>query len=111
VGPLFKASTACWGFFMMAYCYILYSPTINRFYVGSTELEPEQRLELHNIQYYGDKKFTARANDWALFLEIQCNSVQQARKIESHIKRMKSKTYIKNLKKYPELREKLIAKY
>ena len=35
----------------------------------------------------------------------------EARNIEAHIKKMKSKTYIENLKKYSDLREKLLEKY
>jgi putative endonuclease len=35
----------------------------------------------------------------------------QARKIENHIKRMKSKKYIKDLKSYSELSEKLFNQY
>jgi putative endonuclease len=31
--------------------------------------------------------------------------------IEEHIKKMKSKVYIQNLKKYPDMVKKLIAKY
>ena len=34
-----------------------------------------------------------------------------ARKIETHIKKMKSRTYCKNLLKYDEIMEKLIEKY
>ena len=34
-----------------------------------------------------------------------------ARKTEAHIKRMKSRKYIENLKLYPEMMEKLILKY
>ncbi len=34
-----------------------------------------------------------------------------AGKIENHIKKMKSKKYIKDLKKYPEIAQKLIKKY
>jgi len=36
---------------------------------------------------------------------------EQARKIEKQIKRMKSKKYIENLKKYPDIVKKLIEKY
>lgn len=79
--------------------------------MGSTELSPLERLELHNSQFYGNKKFTAKVNDWTIHLEIQCDSVKQARQIEAHIKQMKSTTYIKNLKKYPDIVERLLAKY
>lgn len=57
------------------------------------------------------RKFTANANDWKLFLLISCKSKTQALSIEKHIKKMKSKTYIENLKKYPEMIDKLKSKY
>ena len=86
----------------MYYCYILYSEDLNRFYIGSTSLSPEDRLERHLNKYYDDPKFTTKAKDWVLFLAITCSSFDQARKIESHIKAMKSKKYIDNLKTYPD---------
>lgn len=95
----------------MYYCYIIYSEYLNRFYIGATSLLPELRLENHLSEYYLSAKFTARANDWTIFLSIPCSSYEQARKIESHIKKMKSKKYIENLKAYPEIIEKLIIKY
>jgi len=36
---------------------------------------------------------------------------QQARNIEAHVKRMKSKQYLKNLSIYPAIIQKLIEKY
>jgi len=57
------------------------------------------------------RKFTAKANDWALFLKINCSSKTQGLQIEKHIKKMKSKSYIKNLLKYPEIIDKLKIKY
>ena len=96
---------------MIACCYIIHSPELDRFYIGSTILEPEIRLDRHLEKYYGSSKFTSRANDWKIFLVIDCNSLVQARKIEAHIKRMKSKTYIRNLKNDPDRVEKLFLKY
>ena len=60
---------------------------------------------------YGTKKFTALAKDWKIFPEISCSSLKQATQIEKHIKSMKSKVYIKNLKEYPKIIERLKAKY
>ena len=79
---------------MSAYTYILFSNKLNRFYFGSTELMPEQRLEMHISKYYGDKKFTAKTDDWVLYASIQCDSISQARKIESSLKRMRNRKYI-----------------
>jgi putative endonuclease len=57
------------------------------------------------------RKYTYRADDWVLFYKIECKSKAQAFAIESHIKRMKSKIYIENLRKYPEISERLLLKY
>jgi putative endonuclease len=98
-------------FLFMYFCYILYSATLDRFYIGSTSLETSDRLDNHLTKYYGASKFTAKANDWNLFFSIKCSSYSQARKIETHIKKMRSKTYINNLKRFPEISTYLINKF
>ncbi|MDZ7777198.1 MAG: GIY-YIG nuclease family protein [Bacteroidales bacterium] len=95
----------------MPFVYILYSQSADKFYIGATTEAPEQRLQMHQDKYYGNKKFTFKYNDWTLFHAIQCKSHSQARKIENHIKNMKSKTYIQNLKKYSAIEIKLLSKY
>lgn len=97
--------------FFMAHCYILFSKSLRKFYTGSTELDPNERLALHLSKHYGRNKFTSAANDWELVLSIKCNTIQQAKSIEKHIKRMKSTTYIENLIKYDEIQIKLLSKY
>lgn len=57
------------------------------------------------------KNFTIKADDWTLFFFKDGLEYKQARLIEKHIKEMKSKTYIRNLKAYPEIIEKLIERY
>jgi len=94
----------------MASCYILYSASIDRYYVGSTTLPVEDRLVRHNEGYY-DKKWTDQGVPWIMYLSIPCDSMTQACDIEKHIKRMKSRVYIQNLKAYPEIIEKLKTKY
>ena len=96
---------------MNFYVYILYSLQLDRYYSGTTVLEVNERLKRHLSDYYGDSKFTHKAKDWILFHEIECDSLEQARKIEAHIKRMKSKRYIENLKKYPEIAQELMNRY
>ena len=44
---------------MPALCYILYSKSFNKFYVGATHEAIEQRLEKHNNQSYGSHRYTA----------------------------------------------------
>jgi putative endonuclease len=90
----------------MATAYILYSKTLDKFYTGSCK-EFDFRL-LQHLQKVHNGAFTSAADDWVLFLKMDDLSYEKARKIESKIKKMKSKKYILNLNKYPELLEKLI---
>jgi putative endonuclease len=67
----------------------------------------DQRLYHHNHPIFGSK-FTARGMPWELFLSIACESKEHALKVERLIKSKKSRIFIENLKKYPELREKIL---
>jgi len=93
----------------MAYIYILYSNSLDSHYIGSCK-NLENRLFEHNNGTF-ENSFTSKAKDWVLLLEIENLGYQQARDVEKHIKRMKSKIFIENLMKYPELVEKLKARY
>lgn len=95
----------------MAFCYVLYSQSLNRFYIGCTHDEIDNRLEKHLSKVYGQKKYTAKADDWEVYLNIPCLSFNQAIKLENHIKKMKSKKYIQNMKEFPEIAQKLLIKY
>ena len=88
-------------------CYIIFSKTLNRFYIGVCHDDLEERIKKHNEHSYGSNRFTAKANDWELFLKIDCENFKEAVKIEKHIKSMKSSQYIKNLAQYPEMIKKL----
>ncbi len=94
----------------MPSCYILYSKKIQTYYVGFTTESILIRLSRHNEGYY-ENTWTARGVPWEIFLDIQCEKEAQERRIEAHIKKMKSKKYIENLKQYPELLEKLKERY
>jgi putative endonuclease len=92
----------------MPCCYILYSQKLTRFYVGvSTNLE--ERLKKHNNHTYGAHRFTAKASDWEIFLSIELVDYSHAVRLERKIKLQKSAKYIRNLKQYPELVEKIIS--
>ena len=95
----------------MYYCYIIYSPTLRRFYTGSTSLLASERIERHLEKYYGNNKFTSKVNDWELFYTIPCETRSQALKIERYIKKMKSAKYIRNLVKYPDIAIKLKIRF
>jgi len=88
--------------------YILFSSKLNWFYIGYTS-DFGTRLEFHkNAEHH---KFTSKADDWEVFLKIPCENKTQGLHIEKHIKKMKSKIYIENLIKYPEIILKLKDKY
>ena len=93
----------------MATVYILYSSNIDQYYIGSCS-NLQQRLAEHASKSY-HAGFTHRADDWKLFYSKENLGYTLSRKIESHIKKMKSRKYIENLNTYPEIMEKLIAKY
>ncbi|QXV67687.1 GIY-YIG nuclease family protein [Mucilaginibacter sp. 21P] len=93
----------------MAFVYILYSKTLKKFYVGSCK-DLLNRLDQHLSKEF-EKSFTTKATDWKLYWSINELNYEQARSIELHIKRMKSRIYIENLKKYSEITEKLKVKY
>ena len=88
--------------------YILLSKKLNRFYIGYTS-DLEVRLAFHKNAE--ETKFTYNADDWELFFSMVCENKTQALAIEKHIKSMKSKVYIENLKKYPEMVSKLLIKF
>lgn len=94
----------------MPCAYILYSPSKDSYYYGATTLSAEERLHKHLNDYY-DEKYTASIKDWQIFLEIGCSSMKQAMSIEKHIKSMKSRKYVQNLKLHPEMIGKLLEKF
>ncbi|MGB5982101.1 MAG: GIY-YIG nuclease family protein [Nonlabens sp.] len=89
--------------------YILYSVSIDRFYSGSCR-DFKERLEQHKSGFFTNS-YTAKAGDWEVHLEIQNLGYEQARMMELHIKRMKSKISFENLRNYPEMVERLKQKY
>ena len=93
----------------MHFCYIIFSESLCKFYIGETQ-NVSERLEQHNNGYFKNS-FTSKAKDWEIFLILKCSDIVQARKIEKHIKSMKSSVYIKSLKKYPELQHTLLQRY
>ena len=94
----------------MNHCvYILFSKKANSYYIGETS-DLANRLHWHNTGEF-KKSYTKIANDWEIFFVINCKNSIQARKIEKHVKKMKSKVYIENLLLYPEIINKLLEKY
>ena len=93
----------------MASVYVLYSVSADKYYIGSTK-DLMQRFEYHLLKEFKES-YTAKYHDWELYFEIPNLTIRIARKIESHIKKMKSRVYLENLRKHPEITKKLILKY
>ncbi|MFM8243028.1 MAG: GIY-YIG nuclease family protein [Crocinitomicaceae bacterium] len=58
-----------------------------------------------------DVAFTKRSDDWIIYFKIDDLTYETARKIEAHIKQMKSRKYIENLVRFPEISQRLIDNY
>ena len=78
---------------MRYYVYILYSETLNKYYVGSTE-DVEGRLEKHLQNHKG---FTGKAKDWILKYSETCSSRSESIKRKLQIKKWKSRKMIEGL--------------
>ena len=78
---------------MQAFLYILFSKTLNKYYVGSTP-DLDRRIAEHNR---GKEKFTKTGMPWILVYKEVFEELKQARQRESFIKKMKSRTYIERL--------------
>lgn len=102
VEPLIKITN-------LATVYILYSKKVDHFYIGSC-IDIEKRLIQHNTHFYKGA-YTAIAADWEVFYKFENLDLCLARKIESHIKKMKSKVYLENILKYEDIMKKLIDRY
>ena len=78
-------------FFMKVFfVYILYSKTIDKFYVGQTD-NLDERLISHNSE---KSPYTSRASDWKLVYVEEFSTRTLCRKRENEIKRKKSRKYI-----------------
>jgi len=74
--------------------YILYSISIDKYYVGHTD-DIERRLTEHNT---GQTRYTSsRGNPWKLVYQENYPSRSLAIKKEREIKAQKSRKYIENL--------------
>ena len=79
---------------MNATFYILYSQTLDRYYVGHTEDEMGERLRRHLSDHRG---FTAKAKDWQLVHTEAYPTKREAYARERQVKAWKSRAKIEKL--------------
>ena len=78
----------------MCYTCILFSESLNKYYIGSTALLPEQRLLRHLEKHCG---YTSKANDWKIVYYENYNTLSEARKRELQLKKWKNAARIAQL--------------
>ena len=78
---------------MKFYTYIIFSASLNKFYIGSTS-DIEERIVRHNQK---SKGFTGNKSDWALVYSESFKSREDAIEREFQIKKWKSRKMIEKL--------------
>src|SRR5436190_298810 len=68
--------------FMQGYVYILFSPSLQKTYVGSTD-NVQRRLIEHNL---GKSKFTSWGIPWLIWHVLEFPTLTEARKMEKYFK-------------------------
>ena len=79
---------------MLYTVYILFSPLKNKYYIGFTGDNIDERLRKHNSNHKG---FTGNCSDWKIVYQEKFTEKQQANKRENEIKNWKSRTRIEKL--------------
>ncbi|MCF8374389.1 MAG: GIY-YIG nuclease family protein [Bacteroidales bacterium] len=78
---------------MNYFVYILYSKSLDKYYVGYTE-NIEARIAKHNSKHKG---FSGKAKDWEVVYSESHDSKYEALKRETQIKKWKSSAMIEKL--------------
>ncbi len=77
----------------MFYCYILYSPKLDKYYIGSTN-NIEGRLQRHNSSNRG---FTSTGKPWELKYYESFETRSEALEREMQLKKMKNRSFLEEL--------------
>jgi putative endonuclease len=79
---------------MTFHLYILYSPTLNKYYIGHTGDTLEERLRKHNSNHKG---FTGKATDWKIVYTEEFKTKSAAYAREREIKAWKDRKRLEQL--------------
>ena len=74
--------------------YILYSPSLDRYYTGFSS-SPDLRLNQHHCARHG---WTSRTADWQTVYRENCLSEGDARRLENNVKARGARRYLQDLK-------------
>jgi putative endonuclease len=89
-----KGSLISGPFFMPFYVYILHSFSLNRYYIGHTGDDLQERLRKHNSNHKG---FTGKIGDWTIVYTKLYPTKTAAYQREREIKAWKSRKKIEQL--------------
>ena len=81
-------------FFIMWTFYILYSSTLDKYYIGYTGDKLEERLRRHNTNHKG---FTGGIGDWKIMYVERFQTKEEAYRREREVKNWKSRKLIEKL--------------
>lgn len=76
----------------MYFVYILYSSSLDKYYVGSTE-DVKRRIYEHNM---GKGKYTSKGIPWDLVTIFECGDRKAAVRLELKIKKRGIKRYLQD---------------
>ena len=89
----------------MHFVYVIYSSSKDSYYIGET-VNVEERIIQHQQHLYAGS-YTKIASDWELAFLLTCKDRASALKAEKHLKKGKSKVYLKRLHQDKDALEKL----
>jgi len=78
---------------MNYFVYILFSDSLQKYYVGSTE-DINKRLEEHNR---GKSSFTSKGIPWKIVITFDCETRSEAVNLEKKIKNRGIKRYLQDI--------------
>ena len=78
---------------MKYYFYIIYSPALDKYYIGHTA-DLKDRISKHNSNHKG---FTGKANDWKLVHSESYDTKTEAYARERQVKKWKNRRNIESL--------------
>ncbi len=81
-------------YLIMPYTYIIYSNSKDRYYIGATGIELNDRLRRHNTNHKG---YTGGAKDWIIVYFEEFQTMGEALEQEKQLKAWKSRKRIENL--------------
>ena len=79
---------------MTFYTYIIFSPIKNKYYIGHTGDNLDERIRKHNSDHKG---FTGGIGDWELKYSEKYDTKSDALRREKEIKRWKSRKLVEKL--------------